>query len=102
MSHIAREIFRQIGGSRWAAMVNGKVLSYSYNSVTLGFMTGKNKAGKRVNRLKILLTPLDTYTLQFSFYTPSKGWQLVEQFEYTYADQLVPVFESETGLRASL
>jgi hypothetical protein len=88
------------GVNRLVSMIGAKHLSFSEKDshVSFKFMRGaKNKA----NYLKIMLTPADTYTLEFGKIHGLK-YRVIETLAGVYAEDLKRIFESETGLYLSL
>lgn len=106
--YFAQEIIRQMGGiGKLRAMVGAKSFVYSdqEESVMFGFMTGKSG----INKIKITLTPMDLYSVEF-WQIPSTRAMLkgVEPalvggvHDNVYWEDLQDLFEAETGLYLSL
>lgn len=94
---IANTILNQLGGGRFAAMTGAKNLLDLGNGVQ--FRVGRN--AKRVTHVRITLDPSDTYSVQFHN-VRGHNVKLLGQFSDIYADMLVELFETETGLYTSL
>jgi hypothetical protein len=58
-------------------------------------------AGVKINYVKIVLEPSDTYTVTFGRIHGAK-YSVLSTVEGVYCDTLRAVFESETGLHTSL
>ena len=95
---VADEIIRQLGGyGRLESMTGAKNFVYGENDKNdpyVQFRIGRND--KRVNMVKVTLTANDTYWVEFLWATVKKT--TVRELCYIHADQLVGVFESETGM----
>ncbi len=95
---VANTILEQLGGNKFLAMTGANTLVGFENALSMRLPTGtKNKA----NSLKVTLTPMDDYTLEFMSirggkFTP-KG-----TVSGVYNDNLRDVFTAETGLYTSL
>jgi hypothetical protein len=97
---VATEILRQLGGQKLRAMLGMK--GYLVVDASEGFSGGvdfkfPNKTKTAPNRVEILLADDDTYTVRF--YRDSRK---LKEHDGIYADGLIDVFESETGLYLAL
>lgn len=90
-------ILKQLGGSKFAAMVGAK--SFSGDDSYLSFRIGRN--AKRIKAVQIKLKGNDLYDMEFLNIHDFKV-KVVDKYSDLYADQLVSVFGSATGLYASL
>jgi len=95
---IAQEIFRQLGGNRFAVMTGSK--NFAFDGAALQMQLAKNKSTARY--LKITLELDDTYTLTFSRMDRNYNVINVATFDHVYADMLQDVFTNYTGLYTSL
>lgn len=106
---VANEIFKQLGGNRFAVMTGSKKFIADGN--TLRMALARNKSG--ANILNITLTDDDFYTMQFLKFTDGRldrktlKWidakiEEVETFEGLYYDQLRDIFTHVTGMFTSL
>jgi hypothetical protein len=95
---IAQEIYRQLGGNRFAVMTGSK--NFAYDGAALQMHLARNKSTAKY--LKITLEANDTYTMVFSKLTKNYELVVVAEFEDLYADMLQDVFTSFTGLYTSL
>ena len=104
---IAKEILRQLGGKQFAYITGAKNFNSKPGANWLDFRIGRN--GSKANYVKITLTPMDTYTMEFKRVTMprlnKKTWKfseyretLVAKRENVYCDELQNVFTEVTGL----
>lgn len=104
---VAKEIYRQLGGNKFAYITGAKNFLSSSGEPWLSFRIGRN--GSKANYVKITLTPMDTYTMEFKKVTMprlnKKTWQfsdyketLIAKRENVYCDELQNVFTEITGL----
>ena len=102
---IAKTIYEQLGGNEFAYVTGAK--KFIGNDNWLSFRIGRN--GSKANYVKITLSPMDTYTVEFKRITmprlSRKTWTyseyketLIEKREGVYCDQLQDVFTEVTGL----
>jgi hypothetical protein len=95
---ISETILRQMGGAhRLRAMIGAYDFMGSEKDQELHFKW-KAKAKNGANALTITLDPSDTYTMQFWKLRAGKVTKL-GKFDMLYEDQIIPLFEGETGLR---
>lgn len=98
---VAMTILEQMGGIRKLQAFTG-AHSFVRGEVDVTFQWPM-QARSKPNALKVTLTPADTYTL--TFYRIAKGYDppvVLSTFDDIYCDQLVEIFERETGLYLSL
>lgn len=92
---VAKTILEQLGGRRFVVMTGSKDFVGSNNSLTMRLT--KNKSG--ANKLRITLTPADTYTMEFMKFSPKHlTVTTVTTREGVYCDNLQEVFTDVTGL----
>ena len=101
-SGVAKTILQQLGGAgKVYAMLGKKTQMVSYpNALSIKFANRKPSKG---NYVKITLHPNDTYDVDFSSVT--KGGlnvKKVKRYSGVMFDQLIPIFEKQTGLRLRL
>lgn len=96
-NNVALTILSQLGGmGRLKAMIGAHSFTSGERSLTFKW---KAKAPGKVSAVNIELDPSDTYTVRFYRMAPfAHGGET----SMVYADQLVDLFEAETGLRLSL
>ena len=92
---VAKEILSQLGGNRFVSMTGAKNFGDVGNG--LAFQIPAKLTKNRINAVKVVLDPSDTYTVKFLRIT-SKELKTVSEHNMIYCDQLVELFESETGL----
>ena len=93
---IAKEILSQLGGNRFVAMTGAKNLAETSKG-GLAFQLPANLTKNRINAVRIELDPSDTYVVKFLKIT-SSALKTVAEYDHIYCDQLVELFERETGL----
>lgn len=97
------EMLSQMGGHRMLAMVGGMAIfgrgKGGYPELTVTFKTANPG---RINRVIVTLCWTDTYRVQFLRVTKTGACALVRDENDVYAEDLIPLFESITGLRTSL
>ena len=94
-----KTIFDQLGGNKFKVMTGAKNFCYSTEENFLSFSIGKNEKG--INRVKIILTPADDYTMQFA-YVRGTNYKIKKTVEGVYCDMLQDVFTKETGMYTKL
>lgn len=98
---VARTIFEQLGGQRFAAMTGAKDLVTASGGRGLSFRLPSYMARKGINAVRITLEASDLYTVEFSKLRGQK-FTPVSKSEGIYADGLAAVFTTETGLFTAL
>lgn len=96
MNTIAHTIFQQLGGRRFLAMTGARNLVDCGNSLMFHIPTTK-----KINHVKIILTEDDLYTMRF-WRIHKFDYQLIEEVNGVYCDQLREVFTEVTGLYTNL
>lgn len=94
---IAQTILNQMGGSgKLVAMLGARNFSTEGNDLRFRF-----RGSRKSNYVKITLNSMDLYDIEFG---KIRKYELIpgESFFDVYADQLIEIFESVTGLRTSL
>jgi hypothetical protein len=96
---VANTIYQQLGGNKASAMIGIKDLVGSPRALQFGWKVrgAKNEANKAV----VVLDPSDTYTVKF-FSVRAGRFTERGVFSGVYNDQLVSLFERETGLALRL
>ena len=94
---VAQTILSQLGGNKFIAMTGASNLGGTENS--LSFKIGKNS--KKVTHVRIELNANDLYDVKF-FNIRGTNIKTVSEFEDVYSENLVELFESETGLFTKL
>ena len=96
MMNVANTIKDQIG-NKALYMLGASALVGSEDSLQFSI-----KGCRTINKIRIVLTPADTYTVQFWKMGRLANMKLVREVEEVYCDQLHGVIESHTGLYTSL
>ncbi len=98
---IPQTILSQLGGGGFALLTGSKNFTTSHEERALTFQPGANP--KSVTHIEIILEPSDTYRMRFSRLN-SRTCELATLAEHTevYAEDLLDIFEQETGLFATL
>ena len=93
---VAQTIFRQINGPKLGLMVGAHSFVGDENSLSFKF-----KGSKKSNYCKITLNGFDLYDVEFK---KIRGFDVknINSIDNLYYDQLLNVFEKETGLYTSL
>ncbi len=93
--YVAKEILNQLGGNQFRMMVGAHNLVGSDNSLALRF-----KGSRKWNALRVELTPMDVYKVTFLKVGPKTFKESIH--EDVYNEDLIPLFERETGLYCKL
>jgi hypothetical protein len=96
---VAKTILEQLGGRRFLVMTGAKNLTATDTS--LSFRVNGRTASGAVNGVRIVLTPMDTYTVE-TLYTRGSSRRVVATEENVYCDVLAAVFTRLTGLDTKL
>ena len=96
---IATTILQQMGGNRLVAMTGAK--NFLAIERGLQFTLPSNFAKDGVNRVRVVLDPDDTYTVEF-MRARGTSCKSIAKFDSTYCDQLQELFEDVTGLATHL
>lgn len=101
---IAETILSQLGGNRFRAMTGARNFIYAEldGNVTLRFWLPGSLTRNRINRVAVRYNAgSDDYTMTFEKARKVRGLptlKTVSESHGVYCDQLVPFFESATGL----
>ena len=98
MSHIANEIYRQLGGNKFRVMTGAKMMVSTENGIRMRI--GRNKTN--ANFMEVSLNSLDLYDVTFAKLTKMGEMKSVKEYENVYNDMLVSIFESHTGMYTTL
>ena len=98
MSHIANEIYRQLGGNRCRVMTGAKMMVSTENGIRMRI--GRNKTN--ANFMEVSLNSLDLYDVTFAKLTKMGEMKSVKPYDNVYNDMLVSIFESHTGMYTTL
>lgn len=96
---VASEILKQLGGAgRLKAMLGAKAFIDHGKALSFKF---PNKKRTRGNYVKIVLTPDDLYDMEFMNLSATEA-KPVKTYSGIGVEQLIPIFERQTGLRIRL
>ena len=96
---VADTILKQLGSNRFRAMTGARDFVTSPKGIRFRVLGTKNKS----NMIEITLNGKDLYDIKFLKYTASRmTTNTVKAVNDVYAEDLVKVFERETGLYTSL
>ena len=95
-NQIANTILEQMGGARKLKLFLG-VKRFVARPKGVWFQWPARKPAKTGNTLEVTLNSMDTYDMEFSYTTPSKGSRTIKKFKGIYFDMLVDIFEKHTG-----
>jgi hypothetical protein len=99
-SQVGKTILQQMGGTgRLSVMLGAKNFIVSEDGASFRW---PNKERSRGNAVRITLGGSDTYTMEFYNVAGASKPKLVKKYDMLYADQLVPVFEKQTGWYLSI
>ena len=87
---VANIILNQLGGRRFIAMTGAKNFGDTGNG--LAFQVPASLTKNRINTVKIVLDPSDTYTVKFMRMT-SRELKTISEHSMIYCDQLEDLFE---------
>lgn len=102
---IANEIIRQLGGRKFTAMTGAR--DYMAIDKGLCFAIPGTITKNRINKVRIILDPSDTYTVSFWNYRKQKNihtpsMKKIAEHSMIYDDMLQSIFTAETGLDTHL
>lgn len=95
-------IWQQLGGNKFKVMTGAKDLTYDVSGdPTLMFKLPSNFAKDGINYIKITLTAMDLYNIEF-YSIKGNNKHLVKEVNGIYNDQLQEIFKRYTGLNTHL
>lgn len=98
---VAQTILHQLGGRRFITMTGAR--DFVGGDSFLLFRLPARFAREGINKVKVILDPSDTYTLEFLKCNFKKHeFQIIAKRNNIYHDQLQTIFTKETGLDTSL
>ena len=95
---VARMILDQLGGHKFRVMTGAK--NFLDHGDALSMRLGRNSSNS--NYLKVSLKSMDLYDVRFSKLTRKFEEKSVKEYNDVYADSLVEIFESHTGMYTKL
>jgi hypothetical protein len=91
---VAQTILEQIGGKRFLVMTGAKNLVGTEDSLMFSIPTSN-----KINKVRVTLTPADTYTVEFMNFSSRKlECSTLKKVDDVYCDMLAYIFETYTGL----
>jgi SH3-like domain-containing protein len=93
-------ILQQLGGNRFCAMTGAKNMVGGTDMLMFSLPARFAKDG--INKVRITLTPSDTYRVEFMKIIGTKPVKVISEYDDVYADSLRRVFTSATGLDTHL
>ena len=97
---VANTILQQLGGRRLSVMTGAKNFM-SHNDLCGGLSFRIPQIAGIVNYVKIILNGSDLYNVEFGRIR-GNDYKVLSSFEDIYAEDLIELFEKETGLYAHL
>ena len=95
---IANEIYRQLGGNKFAVMTGAKNFIDIENGIRMKI--GRNKTNH--NWMEVTINSLDLYDVAFAKLTKLGERKSLKEYNNVYNDSLVELFETHTGMYTSL
>ena len=95
---IANEIYRQLGGNKFAVMTGAKNFIDIKNGIRMKI--GRNKTNH--NWMEVTLNSLDLYDVAFAKLTKLGERKSLKEYKNVYNDSLVELFETHTGMYTKL
>jgi len=95
-TQVAQTIMQQLGGMNKVIAMTG-----AYNFATDGKNVSFRIKNKKINHIKITLNGRDLYDVEFGRLWGSK-FTVVSEYNDVYFDQLIPLFEENTGMYLKL
>lgn len=95
---VAKTILSQLGGNKFRVMTGAK--NFLDHGNALSMRIGRNSSNS--NYLKVSLNSMDLYDVHFSKLTRKFEEKSVKEYNDVYADSLVEIFESHTGMYTRL
>jgi hypothetical protein len=96
---IAATILEQLGGRKFIAMTGAKNMLNHGNALSLRLPSRFATDG--INYVKVTLTHMDDYTLEFGK-VRGMNYKLLKSIDGVYCDQLQEIFTATTGLDTHL
>ena len=95
---VANEIYRQLGGNKFAVMTGAKNFIDLENGIRM--KSGRNKTNH--NWMEVSLNSLDLYDVAFAKLTKLGERKSLKEYKNVYNDSLVELFERHTGMYTKL
>ena len=98
---VAETILSQLGGHKFVVITGAKHLCTLESGLQFSLPGGRGFAKQGINKVQIILDPLDTYTVKF-FKIRKMEIKTISEFTNIYSDDLQALFTRETGLYTHL
>ena len=95
---VANEIYRQLGGNKFAVMTGAKNFIDIENGIRMKI--GRNKTNH--NWMEVTINSLDLYDVAFAKLTKLGERKSLKEYNNVYNDSLVELFETHTGMYTKL
>ena len=95
---VANEIYRQLGGNKFAVMTGAKNFIDIENGIRMKI--GRNKTNH--NWMEVTVNSLDLYDVAFAKLTKLGERKSLKEYNNVYNDSLVELFETHTGMYTKL
>ena len=95
---VANEIYRQLGGNKFAVMTGAKNFIDIENGIRMKI--GRNKTNH--NWMEDTVNSLDLYDVAFAKLTKLGERKSLKEYNNVYNDSLVELFETHTGMYTKL
>lgn len=95
----AIDILDQLGGNRFIAMTGSTNFVYDNEKQSISMQLRRNNA--KAKYLKIILTVMDVYTMQFITFKNNE-LVILKEYNNVYNDMLQSIFTNVTGLNTHL
>lgn len=96
---VASTILQQLGGKHFIAMTGAN--NFVGFDSGLMFMVPKHLCRNGANKVRIVLDPSDTYTVEF-WHIRGMDWRQISKHDLIYADRLQQLFAEQTGMAVRL
>lgn len=98
---VAQTILEQLGGKKFIVMTGARNFWADGDTLCLKLPSTPHFVKDGINYVRITLTAMDDYTVEFSKVRGLKVTEVAKR-EGVYADMLQAIFEEQTGLRTRL
>ena len=95
---VANEIYRQLGGNKFAVMTGAKNFIDIENGIRMKI--GRNKTNH--NWMEVTVNSLELYDVAFAKLTKLGERKSLKEYNNVYNDSLVELFETHTGMYTKL
>jgi hypothetical protein len=102
---IGQTIYQQLGGKAFSIVTGANTFLGVEKGLVFRIPGKSGYAKNNINKVEIMLTPMDTYRVKFFRVRKKEGVpvsKLIAEVDSVYFDQLIDVFEEHTGLVARM